>query len=207
MSVRYYDEALLNKIKNWIKDERMTITGPEQTKKVLQYIGDTTNDKPIELPLITLRRLSPVRVLSTSKKPLTFDGWRKNNDGYKADQLNAIPIEIGYQIDIYTRYFEEADEYLRNFVFQIINYPKLEIEIPYNNANIRHSGNIQLRPELEDNSDIPERLVAGQFTRQTISIYIDDAYLFDYKVKDTLRIEPTTEIVLKSDIDDLKDIN
>lgn len=202
MSIRFYDDSLLNKLKNWIKDENLTITGPSETKRLFQYIGDTTNDQPIKLPLIAIRRVSPVRVLSMNKKPLSFDGYRMSANLKKGDQLNAIPIEVNYQIDIYTRYFEEGDDYLRNFVFNIINYPKLKIEIPYNDAKIEHVSNIRMQPELEDNSDIPERLVPGQFTRHTISIYIDDAYLFDYKIKDTLKIETTTDVVLQSDIVD-----
>lgn len=204
MAVNYYDKALLEKLKKWVKDPNMTITGPNETRRLFQYVGDVTNDKPIQLPLISLRRLSPVRVLATNKKPLTFDGYRSKNNGFKGDQLNGIPIEINYQLDIYTRYFEEADEYIRNFVFQIINYPKLKIEIPYNDAQIEHVANIRLNSDIEDNSDIPERMMEGEFTRQTLSIYIDDAYLFDYRIKDNLTIEAETEITLKDSIDDLK---
>lgn len=203
MSSIGYDEALLKKLKNWIKDDKITITGPSETRRLFTYLADINNDKPIELPLITLRRLSPLRVLSTTKKPLTFDGWRKNNNGDKGDQLNGIPIQLDYQIDIYTRYFDESDEYIRNFIFNIINYPKLQIEIPYNNSNIVHISNIRLSPDIEDNSDIPERLIEGQFTRRTISIYIDDAYLFDYRTKDTIKIDDIDiEIKLKSEIND-----
>ncbi len=194
MGVRYYDDALLEKIKKWVKDPNMTITGVNETKRYFQYLADITNDQPLKLPIIAIRRLSPVRVLSTNKKPLTFDGWRRKNNGEKGDQLNGIPIEINYQIDIYTRYFAEADEYLRNFIFQIINHPKISIEIPYNNSRIIHESNIRLNSDIEDNSDIPERLVEGQFTRQTISIYIDDAYLFDYKIKDTWKVESELQV-------------
>lgn len=33
--------------------------------------------------------------------------------------------------------------------------------------------------EIQDNSAVPERLVAGQFTRLTMNLDIDDAYLWD----------------------------
>lgn len=199
MAVRYYDEALLEKIKKWVKDPNMTITGPDETRRLFQYLGDINDDKPLKLPIIALRRLTPVRILSTNKKPLTYDGWRKNNNGEKGDQLNAIPIEINYQLDIYTRYMAEADEYSRNFIFQIINHPKLSIEIPYNNAKIMHDSNIRLSENIDDNSGIPERLIEGQFTRLTLSINIDDAYLFDYRIKDNWRVESELQTVIKND--------
>ena len=37
---------------------------------------------------------------------------------------------------------------------------------------------------MEDNSEIPERLVQGQFTRLTLNLSIDDAYLWDFRVRD-----------------------
>ena len=43
--------------------------------------------------------------------------------------------------------------------------------------------------DIEDNSNIPERLINGQFTRLTFNINIDDAYLWNIKVKDNLSIE------------------
>lgn len=62
---------------------------------------------------------------------------------------------------------------------------------------------IRLSPDIEDNSDIPERLIQGQFTRRTISINVDDAYLFDYRTKDTIKIgDLNVEVKLKSEDDD-----
>ena len=202
MSVSLYDKALLDKLKNWVKDSSIKITGPEETRRLFEYTADQNNDKPITLPLITLRKSRTVTINSIQKQPLTYDGYRKNNNGIKGDQLNGIPITINYQIDIYTRYAEEAEEYVRNFIFNIINYPKVKIEIPYNNSRIIHDSNIRLNGEVNDNSDISERLVPGQFTRKTIPIYIDDAYLFDYRTKDTLKVDTTTEVVLKNSVDD-----
>lgn len=205
MSVSIYDKCLLTKLKKWVRDEKMKITGPDETRRLFEYTADITNDKPIELPLIALRRAPTVVIQNIAKKPLTFDGWRRESNGEKGDQLNGIPITINYQIDIYTRYLEEGEEYVRNFVFNIINYPKLTIEIPYNNSGILHDCNIRLVQEIQDNSDISERLIPGQFTRKTLQIYIDDAYLFDYKTKDTIKIEGEVEVTLKPLLGDNKE--
>ena len=84
----------------------------------------------------------------------------------------------------------------------MVNYPKLKIEIPYNNAKIEHVSNIRLNGVVQDNSDISERLISGQFTRFTIPFNIDDAYLFDYKVKENAKI-----VVNSVDIELQKDVN
>ena len=203
MSASLYDVALVNKLQNWIKDENLKITSPNETRRLFEYKADQTNDQPIKLPLITLRKDPTMTLLATNKKAMTFDGWRRQNNGNRGDQLNAVPIQLNYQIDIYTRYEEEAEEYIRNFVFNIINYPKLEIEIPYNNSNIKHISNIRLMPDISNNSDIPERLIPGQFTRFTLTINIDDAFLWNYRTKDNAKIDidSDVEIKLSTDID------
>lgn len=211
MSVKLYDDALLNKLKTWIKDENMTITSPNETRRLFSYKADITNDEPLKLPLIALRRDTTITVLNTNKKPSTYDGMTfrgqlhsKNgqltNQG-KTQELNVVPINLNYQIDIYTRYEEEALEYVRNFVFNIINFPKLQIEIPYNSANIIHNSNIRLSNDIQDNSDIPERLIPGQFTRYTISLFVDDCYLWDYKTKDIKTLDDVeVQTRLKSEV-------
>lgn len=203
MSLALYDKALLNKIQKWVKDDTIKITSPNETRRLFEYIADINDDKPINLPLIALRRDSSVEILNTNKKPLTFDGktivYSTTEGGipFKGNILNAIPISLKYQLDIYTRYFEEADEYSRNFIFNFINYPLLTVEIPYNNSNLTANATIKLNSELTDNSDIPERLVPGQFTRMTLQLYIDDAYLWDYRAKDNVLINCETITELK----------
>lgn len=199
MAFYYYDQALLEKIQGWVGDNKIKITGPEETRRLFQYRADVNNDEPIQLPLITLRRNREVNVLSTNKKPLVFDGLTLNATKERSDQLNGIPIHLSYQIDIYTRYERECDEYVRNFIFNIIKFPKIQIQIPYNDSNIKHDSNIRLEGNVTNNSDISERLVAGQFTRFTIPIYIDDAYLFDYRFRPNYDIDYKVEVKFKDE--------
>ena len=62
-----------------------------------------------------------------------------------------------------------------------------------------HDSNIRLSENIDDNSGIPERLIEGQFTRLTLSINIDDAYLFDYRIKDNWKVESELQTVIKND--------
>lgn len=197
MALKFYDDALVNKIKSWVNDPQMSITGPDETRRLFEYKADINNDNAIKLPLIALRRGRDFEILSTNKKPLTYDGATIEANQERSGQLNGIPIAINYQLDIYTRYYAEADEYVRDFIFQFINFPKLNIVIPYNNANIEHTSNVRLNPNVIDNSDIAERLSPGQFTRFTMSLYIDDAYIFDYKFRKNYVIETEGEIGLR----------
>lgn len=188
MAVRFYDEALLKKFQKWTADTQVHLTGINETRRLFEVVADTNNDKPIQFPLIALSRNGGYTIQEKYKQPRSYNGNALVITTDSGAKLNAIPIGISYQIDIYTRELAEADEYARNIVFNIINYPKLNIEIPYEDSGLTHDANIRLITDVEDNSDIPERLISGQFTRFTIGIDIDDAYLFDVRVKDNLSI-------------------
>lgn len=189
MAVRYYDEAVYNLIHSWIKDPNMRILKVDETNRLFSQLSDMNNDKPLKLPLIALSRASDIELDYNLKRSLTFDGktvaLTKEN---KAIQLNAIPMTITYQLDIYTKKYVEADEYIRNFVFQFINNPKLYINIPYNGTNLKHVFYLQLEPTISDNSDIEEKLFSDQFTRWTLQLTTKDAYMFSVPINNTYRI-------------------
>lgn len=189
MGVRFYDDALLKKLKKWTEGVEVTITGVDETRRLFETLADRGNDKPITLPLIALSRPGGYTILNRNKRPLSYTASTFIANEDRSAKVNIVPIGIAYQLDIYTRYLEEADEYARNFIFNVINYPKLTTDIPYENLGIKHDANIRITSDIEDNSDIPERLIPGQFTRLTLGINIDDAYLFDVRIKDNISIK------------------
>ena len=199
MAIRYYDKALVEKIQRWVKDPNMVILSPADSTRLFQIKADQNFDKPLTLPLIAISRNSDVEILSTNRKPLTYNGATLEQTTERSKLLNAIPIKLGYQLDIYTRYFAEADEYLRNFIFNFINYPKLSIEIPYNDSHIEHSSTVLIESNVSDNSDIKERLIQGQFTRLTLKLYIDDAYMFSVPFMENWKVEEDGFHLLASD--------
>lgn len=190
MGVYLYDEALLAKLRKWTSNTSMMVYGVEETRDLFSKVADTTNDSPIKLPILCLRRLGGYSVdqAGLGKRKLSFNGLTKDATELKSIYLNAIPISIDYQIDVYTRFLKEADEYARNLIFNIINYPRVQIDIPYNGLHMIHDSNIRLTSQINDTSDVPERFMKGQFSRMTFAINIDDAYLFDVAVKDNVTL-------------------
>ena len=188
MSTYLYDEAILNKINNWTKDTNIHIYGPDETRRLFEVVANETNDSPIKLPLISISRVGGFNILNTSKQPLAYNSAKIQANSEKTMLLNAVPIEISYQLDVYARYYKEADEIMRNLIFNIISFPQLSIIIPYYEQNIEHFSNIRISNEISDNSSIPERLSIGQFTRLSLLFNIDDAYLFDIRIRDVVRL-------------------
>lgn len=183
MSVALYDRAVQKKISSWILDSNLMVLGPDEVHRLFQVRADKTSDKPLTLPLIAIGRGRNIDLQVTAKRPLSSAGKVFKATSTEVDHLNAVPMTLQYQIDIYTRYQEEADEYVRNFVFQIINHPKLELQIPYNGSALKYISYMSLANQVTDNSDIAERLIPGQFTRMTLRIQLNDAYLFSYNHK------------------------
>ena len=179
MGVRYYDDALVYKLKKWIDpNSKIHVLKPDETKRFFETIADEKNDNKIELPLIAVSRSNDISLLSNIKQTKSFDGLQLHKTEKTTVQLNIIPILPTYQIDIYTKFYEEGDEYLREILFKLINNPKIVIGIPYNNVNIAHVANIRVLDSVSDTSDIAEHLYPGQFTRWTIQLEIQDAFLF-----------------------------
>ena len=190
MGANLYDEALTAKIKNWTEKADVHIYGPNESRRLVEVLADESGDKPIKLPIISISRVGGYQILNHNKKRLTYDGMMYESTEGKSISLNAIPISINYQIDVWCRYLQEADAYMRNLLFNIINFPTLEITIPYNSKSIeiKHFSNIRIVTDVLDNSG-ENRIFSGQFSRLGIGISIDDAYLWDTRVKDNLIID------------------
>lgn len=189
MGVYLYDEALLAKIKNWTESTNVHVYGPNESKRLIEVMADENGDKPIQLPIISISRVGGYDIINSNKKPMTYDGLMYDATIEKSIMLNAIPINVSYQIDVWTRYFKEADAYMRNLIFNIINFPMLKIIIPYNKDSraIEHNASIRIITDVVDNSD-DNRLSIGEFSRLSIGISIDDAYLWDTRVRDNVSI-------------------
>ena len=188
MSIKLYDDALTKKIQDWITDPSLHVLPPDETLR-LQAKLSNEKDKPITLPMICLSRESTVQLNIPGKKPLTSRGLVISQGESSGTQLNAISMRLDYRLDIYTRYFAEADEYVRNFVFNFINDPTLHLIIPYNGIDKEYNVAVYLNPTIEDTSASTQyRLQVGQFTRFTLHLFIDDAKLWSVPTKDAVKV-------------------
>lgn len=201
MSTYLYDEALVRKFKSWTHSSEIEIFGPNETSRVFEVIADRTGDEPIKLPLIYIERDRGFNIINngTTRRPLSYDGKDINVDRRRSEILNVIPISLSYQINVYTRYAKEADVLVRNLIFNIINYPALEVTVPkvniYNEEteeyhSFSHTARIEFgNTEIQDNSNEKERFIEGNYTKLSFLITINDAYLWDLREHRTADIE------------------
>ena len=198
MAISYYDDAVTAKIKGWLADNStLRVLNTDETKRVLELHAEDTNDAPLQLPLLTISRNKEIELANAIKQNKSFDGLIVHNDTTNAAtvHMNVIPIKTLYQLDIYTKRQLEADEYVRQFLFKLINNPQIIVEIPYNNYIIKHTANLRVLNNVSDTSDIPTRLFSGQFYRWTIQLELQDGFLFSIPYKKNWRfigVELTT---------------
>ena len=191
MAISYYDEAITQKIKNWLADSsKLRVLSPDESTRLIQLTADDSNDNPLKLPLIAISRNKDIEIGSAIKQNKSFDGFiiGKNDQAATTIQMNVIPIKTTYQLDIYTKKRIEADEYVRQYLFKLINNPQIIIEIPYNNSVIRHTANLRVLNTISDTSDIPTHVFAGQFYKWTIQLELQDGFLFSLPQKQGWRL-------------------
>ena len=191
MAISYYDEAVTQKIKGWLADSsKLRVLSPDDSNRLIQLAAEDSNDKPLKLPLIVVSRNKDIELLSAIKQNRSFDGLTIGKDSEKMEtvHLNVIPVKTTYQLDIYTKTRLEADEYVRQYLFKLINNPQIIIEIPYNGYFVKHTANLRVLDTISDTSDISVHLFPGQFYKWTIQLELQDGFLFSIPQKQGWRI-------------------
>ena len=189
MAISYYDEAITKKIKNWLADSsKLRVLSPDESSRLIQLMADDSKDKPLNLPIIAISRNKDIELESAIKQNKSFDGFiiDKDEDRATTVHMNVIPIKTTYQLDIYTKKRIEADEYVRQYLFKLINNPQIIIEVPYlhrDNCVLRHTANLRVLNTISDTSDIPTHVFAGQFYKWTIQLELQDGFLFSIPQK------------------------
>jgi len=103
MSVSLYDKAVLDKLYKWGLNNSSTILAPDDIQNLYEVYSDRTNDKELVLPLICLNRNGNFTIQNVNKQPLSLNALTISRNRNHLETLNAIPIEIDYQLDIFTR--------------------------------------------------------------------------------------------------------
>lgn len=125
MATYIYDEALVKKIKYWTQASDVHVYSSNETQNLFEVIADQTNDSPIELPIITIRRDRGYNIIDggTTKRPLSYDGFAldiQTFDSYdealdfcNTEGLNeSVILPKSYWIDgLKFNTFEDAAEY------------------------------------------------------------------------------------------------
>lgn len=168
-----YDTALVDDLRSLFQDSRISICPPDQVFKIWGELEDDT----IEMPIISVLRSGTS--LGNSQHSMRFTGGLLAIDPItkQNNKIQAIPIQINYLLDVWTKHREENDNIVRELIFWYMTHPTLKVKIPYG-TGLEHNFNIFYDSNIEDNSDISDHPNRGEYFRTTLSVYTDDAYLW-----------------------------
>lgn len=190
MSAYLYDKAIVDTLRSVTRDNRIHITPPDNViRTIAQLTGDSVN-----LPMISLSRTG-VSILSTQHF-MKFNGGLLSVDEEDgtSQRIQMIPIRINYLLDVWTKSREENDNIVRELIFFLMTHSSMYVDIPFG-VDEKHVFNVYLDPDVEDNSDIVDHINRGEYFRQTISMYTDEAYLWKSSTR------PRTELDIELNYD------
>lgn len=185
-----YDNAIVENLRTMTNDNRISI---QPYDRVFANVARDNLDT-ITLPLITLTRTGWSIVSERVSHPAKFEGALAkveypDGEDVKLYRLQSIPIRINYLLDVWTKDREDNDNIIRELIFYYETHPELRVMIPYG-LDMEHVFNIFIDPDIEDNSDISDQINHGEYFRQTLSIYTDDAYLWKTSSRGPTVIDP-----------------
>lgn len=198
MSVYLYDKALIDAMQEITGDSRIKIVSPDLA---IQYLAQVSKDK-VNFPAIVLSR-GPVRLNDYRNQVAALKGQSaKVDDDNKIVKARLIPMRIEWTIDVFAVDRFTCDEIIRELVFFFTSYPRFNVRVPYD-LDIDQNFDVLMSPEIEDNSDLIEFTNRGEYFRETLTVYTENAHMFSSyemyptKVGATLEIDAT----LPSDIE------
>lgn len=175
MSVYMYDDAIIQEMRGLVHNDSVYIVPFEESFNLMSRVKDDS----VKLPLIHLTRVGWSIIADRESHPQIFTGAVTSFDQETLKMLRhqTIPIRIDYQLDVITRNRLDNDLLMRELIFYFKTHSSLEVLVPYG-LNFRHKFNVFLSPDVDDNSDITQFSQQGQYFRQTMGMYTDDAYLW-----------------------------
>ena len=216
VGVYAYDMSIIDDFRarfNYKKDgtpKTNNIIQITNSENVFEIIGDLENDN-IQFPIISLTRTG-WSIKDFHQETQTHLGalvdyiepTDKKDDRLKQVRLQAIPIKINYQVDIWTQNRADNDILARELIWFYTLNPQLLVKIPHG-LNAKHVFNVMFDFDIVDNSDIVEHNSKGRYYRQTLGLYVDDAYLWRSSVTNVPKIEDLKYSIYEGDIQSIKD--
>lgn len=190
-----YSKAILEKLRELTANSETPILVTDLGDNLFRrsILGSNSDTEEVKLPLIGLSRtgwrLSRDKNYAMLKSGISREFFEDSDDqefsietfeevrDNKPAIVQAVPIEIDYQLDIVTNTLIENDMIVREFFFYFLQNPTLVVRVPYQ-LDFNHTVNFIIGDEVEDNSDIESKERNGFYTRQTLTFSVEGAYLW-----------------------------
>ena len=173
MSVKSYDDAIIDKFREIFNDETISILPVENA---IRFSAQLRKDD-VTFPMISTTRLGySLRNSDVNFNAKMIGGFVGRNGLNDNIFEQVLPIRIEYQLDVFTVDRESCDEIVRELVFFLHQHPTLKAHFEYG-LDVDHNFNLFLNDDIVDNSDTVDHYDKGVLFRNTLTFYTDDAVL------------------------------
>lgn len=199
MSIYKYENAIIEKLREILGDDKIFITPSDN---VINVVARISQDK-IQLPLLQISRESwNVMTKHHGKKmnghindqfPLfKYCDYTCECDG-KIHRLHLLPMNFTHKISVWTNNREENDELVRELLWFFATMGRLYVDIPYG-VNLTHEFTLEVDSGINDESDISGHVEKGQLFVQSFIIKCEDAALWKSSEHNPTCIHITPEV-------------
>lgn len=183
MSVYLYEDAIVEKMRKIVNDDRFIITPSDNINNVIPRI----KKDELKLPLIFMTRTG-WGLTSQRHHGLKMNGHIANefplfnefegiDECEKIKRVHAIPIKFSHTFTVLTRTREENDNIMRELIWLFATDPNFEIIVPYT-LNMPHIFVLDINSDITDQSEIGRHPDIGEYFSQSFSTTCNDAYLW-----------------------------
>lgn len=174
MSAYLYDEALVEQVREITGDDRIHIITPE---RAVQFLAQFDKDK-VNFPAIVISRNPTMTISDYRNQPAILQGQTaKITEDNVVIKAQLVDLKLSWSIDVFAVDRRTCDEIIRELVFYFLTHSRMSVNIPYD-LGISQNFDIQISPEISDNSDLVEFPNRGEYFRETITIYTENAHFF-----------------------------
>lgn len=189
MSTYLYDESLVNRLREVINDDRIHVIPPEESISFLAKVG---KDKTY-FPAVVVSR-GPITLTTDTRNQFVYlkgQSVRLNEDN-TVTKVKLIPMRMEWSINIYAVERYTCDEIVREIVFYLMSHPRFEVKVPYG-VDITQNFDVFVDPEIVDNSDLSEFSNVGDYFRETLTVYTENAHLYSSRRQYLTQAKPEVE--------------
>lgn len=195
MSMYLYDKSIVSRLRKITGDDRVHIIPPEDS---ISFFAQFDKDK-VQFPAVVLSRRS-VNLQDYQNQVVKLKGHTvRLDDDNIVVKAKMINLRIDWDLDIFAVDRYSCDEIVRELVFYFITYPRFEVEVPYS-LNIDQNFDVFLSNEIQDNSDLIEFPNRGEYFRETISLYTENAHFFSAQRQYPVFVKYEHELVTGDEI-------
>jgi hypothetical protein len=188
LSLKPYDEAVTNYFKA-IFDNVVYAPTDLAFKKSAE-----DNGGKYKLPLISVFRTPTISV--TDNNNVNEWAFRRGTrlGPNKADgtfeRLRLLPVQIEYQVDIWTEGVESVTGFFAELLFYVKDYPAFEVQLPSVPDPLGH---ILELTDVVDNTDLLEEADRGRLGRMSL-VFKVDAFVAKFIGDGKLVLNPSAEV-------------